>query len=100
MIGCLLTRVRKQPIIALYFESETLLRFYNLNNLIGFITKSLLNSLVTSRLVYCNALLSGVPNTIQNKLQAVQTTAKHVVTRASPYCHITAILKDFFVCFI
>ena len=30
MIGCLRTRVRKQPIIALYSESETVLRFYNL----------------------------------------------------------------------
>ena len=30
MIGCLRTRVRKQPIIALYFESELVLKFYNL----------------------------------------------------------------------
>ena len=30
MIGCLRTRVRKQPIVALYFESETVLKFYNL----------------------------------------------------------------------
>ena len=30
MIGCLRTRVRKQPIIALYFEFETELKFYNL----------------------------------------------------------------------
>ena len=30
MIGCLRTRVRKQPIIALYFGSETVLKFYNL----------------------------------------------------------------------
>ena len=30
MIGCFRTRVRKQPIIALYFESETVLKFYNL----------------------------------------------------------------------
>ena len=30
MIGCLRTRVRKQPIIALYFESEHVLKFYNL----------------------------------------------------------------------
>ena len=30
MIGCLPTRVRKQPIIALYFELETILKFYNL----------------------------------------------------------------------
>ena len=30
MIGCLRTRVRKQPIIALYFESEPVLKFNNL----------------------------------------------------------------------
>ena len=30
MIGCLRTCVRKQPIIALYFEFETVLKFYNL----------------------------------------------------------------------
>ena len=30
MIGCLRTRVRKQPIIAHYFESENELKFYNL----------------------------------------------------------------------
>ena len=32
MIGCLRTRVRKQPIIALYFELETVLKFYNLES--------------------------------------------------------------------
>ena len=30
MIGHLQTCVRKQPIIALYFEFETVLKFYNL----------------------------------------------------------------------
>ena len=30
MIGCLRTHVRNQPIIALYFESENELKFYNL----------------------------------------------------------------------
>ena len=28
VIGCLRTRVHKQPIIALYFESDTVLKFY------------------------------------------------------------------------
>ena len=31
MIACLRTRLRKQPIIALYFESEPVLKFYNLD---------------------------------------------------------------------
>ena len=30
MIGCLRTHVRKQPINELYFESELVLKFYNL----------------------------------------------------------------------
>ena len=30
MMGCLRTPVRKQPIIALYFESENEVQFYNL----------------------------------------------------------------------
>ena len=37
MIGCLRTHVCKQPIIALYFESETVIKFYNLeagNNIV------------------------------------------------------------------
>ena len=33
MIGCLWTRIHKQPIIALYFEFETVLKFYNLGGL-------------------------------------------------------------------
>ena len=57
-------------------------------------TKSLVNYLVTSRLLYCNAFLSGVPKTILNKLQNVQNTAARVVTRTSRYCHITPILKE------
>ena len=32
MIGCLRTRVRKHPNIALYFESENELQFYNLED--------------------------------------------------------------------
>ena len=30
MIGCMRTHVRKQPIVALYFESENEVKFYNL----------------------------------------------------------------------
>ena len=57
-------------------------------------TKSLVNNLVTSRLYYCNTLLSGVPKTILNKLQNVQNTAARVVTKTSRYCHKTPILKE------
>ena len=58
-------------------------------------TKSLVNSLVTPRLDYCNALLSGVPKTILSNLQNVQNTAARVVTKTSRYCHITLILNHY-----
>ena len=42
MIGCLRTRVRKQPIIGLYFESENELKIYNLEASIAIFEKSAL----------------------------------------------------------
>ena len=57
-------------------------------------TNYLVNYFVTSRLDYCNALLSGVLKTTINKLQNVQNTAARVVTKTSRYCHITPILKE------
>ena len=39
MIGCLRIRVRKQPIIALYFESENELKFYNLEAILNAVKK-------------------------------------------------------------
>ena len=57
-------------------------------------TKSLVNSLVTSSLDYCNALFSGVPKTTLHKLQNVQNTAAVVVAKTSRSCHITPILKE------
>ena len=57
MIGCLWTSVRKQPIIALYFEFENKLKFYNLGA----------SSLFLSELI---AKLERTPSTaLQNKDQ-------------------------------
>ena len=55
MVGCLRTRVRKHPIIALYFELETVLKFYDIgawllyfNCILAFVCVPLLNFVLIS----------------------------------------------------
>ena len=55
--------------------------------------KSLMHSLVTSRLDYCNSVLVGLPKALLQKMQRVQNTAARVVTRTHKYDHITPVLK-------
>ena len=56
--------------------------------------KTLVNSLVISRLDYGNAMLYGLPACVIQRLQRVQNTAARVVTRKKKHEHITPILKS------
>ncbi|KAI5630237.1 hypothetical protein C0J50_10312, partial [Silurus asotus] len=55
----------------------------------------LVHAFVTSRLHYCNALLSGCANKCINKLQLVQNAAERVLTRSRKYDHITPVLISY-----
>ena len=57
-------------------------------------TKSLVVSLVLSRIGYCNSLLAGLPLSLISKLQRVQNCAARLVVRASPNIHTTSILAQ------
>ena len=47
--------------------------------------KLLASALMSSRLNYCNSLLSGIANTDLAKLQRVQNRLAHVVTKSPPF---------------
>ena len=56
--------------------------------------KTLVQSLVTSRLDYGNTLLYGITSNLTHRLQRVQNTAARLVTGTGKHCHITPILKS------
>ena len=56
---------------------------------------ALANSLVSSKLDYCNSLYSGISQTNLNKLQRIQNSLARVITNTSKYQHITPTLKNY-----
>ena len=54
---------------------------------------ALANSLVSSKLDYCNSLYSGISQSNLNKLQRIQNSLARVITNTSKYQHITPTLK-------
>ena len=54
---------------------------------------ALANSLVSSKLDYCNSLYSDISQVNLNKLQRIQNSLARVITNTSKYQHITPILK-------
>ena len=57
-------------------------------------TKTLVTSLVLSRLDFCNSLLAGLPQLLLDKLQRVMNAAARLVTRTPKREHITPVLHD------
>ena len=54
----------------------------------------LVNAFVSSRLDYCNSLLSGISESLLSKLQSVQNAAARLITRTRKFDHITPILRN------
>ena len=56
---------------------------------------ALANSLVSSKLDYCNSIYSSISQTNLNKLQRIQNSLARVITNTSKYQHITPTLKNY-----
>ncbi len=75
--------------------------FYHLHNILRMrkyldtdATKTLVATLVTSQLDYCNGLLIGLSKATVKKLQRVQNTAARIIARQGKYDHISPVLRD------
>ena len=55
-------------------------------------TKTLVTSLVLSRLDYCNSLLSGFPQQLIDKLQKVQNCSARLIFKTSKCTHVSPLL--------
>jgi hypothetical protein len=56
--------------------------------------KTLVHAFISSRLDYCNSLLSGITDSLLGKLQSVQNAAARLITGTCKFDHITPVLSD------
>ena len=57
-------------------------------------TKTLVHSLVSSRVDYCNSIFYGATNAVLRRLQSVLNAAARLITNTKKFDHITSVLRD------
>ena len=58
------------------------------------VTETLIHCFISTRLDYCNSILTGLPSKTLDRLQYVQNSAARVLTGTKPWQHITPILMQ------
>lgn len=75
-----------------FFHLKTISRLHPFLSLTT--AETLIHAFITSRLDYCNALLTGLPAKSINRLQYIQNSAARLLTHTRPWHHITPILHQ------
>ena len=77
---------------SLYFQLKKIsnIRSYLSNE----VTKTLVSTLILSKLDYCNSLLAGAPHETLQQLQKVQNHSARLICKKKKSCHITPLLFD------
>jgi hypothetical protein len=57
-------------------------------------TQTMIHAFVTTKLYFMNALLTGLPKNLIQKLQKIKNIAAQIVTKSKSREHITPILKE------
>jgi len=84
-----------------HVKNTTKCCFYNLHNLFKirrFLSedpaKTMVRTLITSKLDYCNSILNGLPNTTLEFLVRVQKAAARLISNKTKFQHISPVMKD------
>ena len=84
-----------------HIKAVTKAAFYqlrNINRIKGFLSQTdqdkLIHAFISSRLDYCNGLLTGLPKKSIKHLQLIQNAVARVLTRTKRSEHITPVLKS------
>ncbi len=85
------------------FKAVTKSAYYHLKNLArirGFVSsqdlEKLVHAFITSRVDYCNGLLTGLPKKTIRQLQLIQNAAARILTRTRTSQHITPVLRSLY----
>ena len=75
-----------------FFQLEQLRSIRRLLTMIA--TKTLVHTLVSSRVDYCNSIFYGATNAVLRRLQSVLNVAARLITNTRKFDHITPVLRD------
>ena len=74
------------------------LHIYNINKLRKFMDctslEHIVHAFITTKLDYCNSLLSGIPSTLTQRLQRIHNTAARILTSCGKHAHITPVSQS------